>query len=138
MFNLPQERDGICEILIELDGRKADSVSVCLDNEIGETVVVKYHTKNHTVSMDRRSSGLTGFSEHFPAVTVAPTFDNEGKVSLRVFVDKSSIELFGNNGKFVMTNLVFPTKPYTRLSLKAHGGKAKVDQLSVYSIKDLK
>lgn len=47
------------------------------------------------------------------------------------------MEVFGNNGKFAMTNLVFPTKPYSTLSIAADGGKAKVENLKIYSIKKL-
>lgn len=137
-FGLPKDNDGICEILLNLDLRRADTVSICLDNETGESVVLKCHAKTHTVSMDRRTSGLTGFNEHFPAVTVAPTFTNDAKLALRVFIDRSSIEVFGNDGHFVMTNLVFPTQPYSRLSVSAEGGKAKVDRLSIYSLKTSK
>ena len=58
----------------------------------------------------------------------------KGKVKLRLFIDRSSIELFEQDGRFAMTNLVFPTAPYTTLSLESAGGKAKVTNLQVYSI----
>lgn len=45
------------------------------------------------------------------------------------------MEVFGNNGKFVMTNLVFPTKPYSTISIEANGGNAKIENLKIYSIK---
>ncbi|MDE6512097.1 MAG: GH32 C-terminal domain-containing protein, partial [Muribaculaceae bacterium] len=93
-----------------------------------------YDTQAHTFSFDRRKSGIVNFSENFPAVTVSPTFEKNGKVSLRIFVDKSSIEVFGNGGQFVLTNLVFPTEPYSTLSVSSTGGKAKISKLQVYSL----
>ena len=75
------------------------------------------------------------FSESFPAVTVAPTREDNGEIRLRIFIDRSSIELFGNDGKFVMTNLVFPEAPYTTLRISAAGGKAKLENLKIYSLK---
>ena len=33
-----------------------------------------------------------------------------------------------------MTNLVFPTVPYSTLSLKSDGGNAKIKNLKIYSI----
>lgn len=86
------------------------------------------------MSFDRTKSGITDFSENFPAVTVAPTHENSGKVTLRIFIDRSSIELFGNNGQFVMTNLVFPTHPYTTLSVEADSGNARIENLKIYSV----
>lgn len=136
-FLLPTSNDGVCEILLDLDCGKADSVEMKIANNAGEFVTMTYNSKNHTLSFDRRNSGIVDFSQDFPAVTVAPSFENSNKVSLRIFIDKSSMEVFGNNGKFAMTNLVFPTKPYSTLSIAADGGKAKVENLKIYSIKKL-
>ena len=82
--------------------------------------------------MDRTSSGKVDFSRDFPAVTVAPV--NMGKtVSLRVFVDKTSVEIFGEDGKFVMTNLVFPTRPYDTIRFFATDGGYNVKSLDIYN-----
>ncbi len=134
VYQLPVENDGICEILVDIDAAKSSSVNLTLSNKEGETVVMKYNTSDRTMSFDRTKSGITDFSENFPAVTVAPTHEVDGKISLRIFIDRSSIELFGNNGRFVMTNLVFPTHPYSGLALSADGGNAKIEPLKIYSI----
>ena len=136
-FALPVTNDGVCEILLDLDCRKSDSVDIRIANNAGEAVTLIYDASNHTLSFDRRSSGIVDFSQDFPAVTVAPTFEIGRKISLRIFIDRSSMEVFGNDGKFVMTNLVFPTKPYTTLSIAADGGSARIENLKIYSIKEL-
>lgn len=137
VFSLPASNDGVCEILLDLDCRRADSVDIRIANNADESVTLRYNSSNHTLSFDRRHSGIVDFSQDFPAVTVAPTFENDKKISLRIFIDKSSMEVFGNNGKFVMTNLVFPTMPYSTLSISATGGSAKIENLKIYSIKEL-
>ena len=106
----------------------------CLSNRLGEKVDMRYNRTDHTLSFDRCKSGVVDFSESFPAVTVAPTFESGGRVSLRIFVDRSSIECFVNNGRSVMTNLVFPSEPYSTLSIGAEGGKAKLKNLKIYSL----
>lgn len=136
-FALPASNDGVCEILLDLDCKKADSIDIDIANKAGEFVTLRYNSSDNTLSFDRRHSGIVDFSQDFPAVTVAPTFDNSKKVSLRIFIDKSSMEVFGNGGKFVMTNLVFPTKTYSTISIAAKGGNAKIENLKVYSIKEL-
>lgn len=134
-FALPTSNDGICEILLDLDCKKADSIDIKIANKSGEFVTMRFNPSNHTLSFDRRHSGIVDFSQDFPAVTVAPTFDNGKKVSLRIFIDKSSMEVFGNNGKFVMTNLVFPNEPFSTLSVTADGGNARIENLKIFSIK---
>lgn len=130
---LPKTNDGICEILMDIEPARAKSVTLIFSNDKEEKVVMVYNTKDATLSFDRRESGVVDFSQDFPAVTVAPTFNNGKILPIQIFVDKSSFEVFANNGKCVMTNLVFPTTPYTTLTISAEGN-AKVKDLKVYSI----
>lgn len=135
-FALPATNSGVCEILLELDSRKAHVVNIDIANKNGECVALKYNTTDHTLTFDRRKSGIVNFSQDFPAVTVAPTFESDNKITLRIFIDRSSMEVFANDGKSVMTNLVFPTAPYSTLSVSSDGGKAKIENLKIYSIQE--
>lgn len=132
---LPSENGGICEILMDIEASKAKTVNIVLSNSQGEKVVMQYDPAAATLSFDRTQSGITDFSEGFPAVTVTPTHEASGRIALRIFVDRSSMEVFGNCGEFVMTNLVFPRTPYTALSVLAEGGNAKIENLRIYSLK---
>jgi len=134
-FALPSENGGICEILMDIEASKAKTVNVVFSNSQGEKVVMQYDPAAATLSFDRTQSGITDFSEGFPAVTVTPTHEASGRIALRIFVDRSSMEVFGNDGEFVMTNLVFPRTPYTALSVSAEGGNAKIENLRIYSLK---
>lgn len=134
-FALPSENGGICEILMDIEASKAKTVNIGLSNSQGEKVVMQYDPAAATLSFDRTQSGITDFSEGFPAVTVTPTHEASGRIALRIFVDRSSMEVFGNGGEFVMTNLVFPRTPYTALSVSAEGGNAKIENLRIYSLK---
>ena len=133
--SLPQENDGICEILMTLDAKRSKQLKMTLANKAQEKVTIIYDVEKETISFDRTQSGIVDFSQDFPAVTVTPTYENDGSVNLRLFIDRSSMELFEQEGRFVMTNLVFPTSPYTTLSFQAEEGSAKVNNLQIYSIK---
>ena len=107
-----------CEMVVNLKG----NATITLSNDKGEKVVMNYDAKAETFSMDRTKSGKVDFSKDFAAVTKAPTY---GKISqLRIFIDKSSIEALDADGKMAMTNLVFPSKPYNKVTVK--GGKYQV------------
>ena len=129
---LPAANDGICEILLDINPRKSDKVTLTLKNDAGDRVVMVYDTEASTLSFDRCQSGIVDFSQDFPAVTVAPTFTGGKEMGLRLFIDRSSIEVFEEDGKFAMTNLVFPTKPYTSLSINADD--ATITNLKIYSL----
>ena len=133
-ITLPVENDGVCEILMDVEPGKVGSLSLTFSNENGEKSVMTYAPNYETLSFDRRVSGIVDFSQDFPAVTTAPTFNAGQTLPLRIFIDRSSMEVFANDGKCVMTNLVFPTTPYNKLTINTDGGNAKVKNVKVYSI----
>lgn len=133
-FALPAANDGICEITLDIDPAKSSEVALTIGNKANESVTVTYDAAARTISFDRRNSGLTDFSKDFPAVTTAPLFTAGRTVSLRIYVDRSSIELFADDGRSVMTNTIFPTSPYTTLSLSSTGGKAEIRNLKIYPL----
>ena len=97
----------------EYDGKGLDktyrvngSTAITLTNPEGDEFRISYDQKAMTLTCDRTKCGDTSFSQSFPAVTVAPV--HRKLTSLRVFVDECSVEVFGNNGEVVLTNLVFP------------------------------
>jgi len=97
----------------EYDGKGLDktykvngSTTITLSNTEGDEFKIVYDQKAMTLSCDRTKCGDVSFSQNFPVNTVAPL--HRRLTSLRVFIDNSSVEVFGNNGEVVLTNLVFP------------------------------
>lgn len=113
-------------IEVEVSASKKPA-TIVLSNDKGEKVVMTYDFKAGTFSMDRTESGKVNFSRDFAAKTTTPLFVNAKKHKLTIYVDKCSIEAFDAKGHWAMTNLVFPTAPYNKVSVT--GGK-----VNVYSI----
>jgi fructan beta-fructosidase len=59
------------------------------------------------IYIDRSSSGLTSFSKHFPGRQEAPLHIGD-TVKLNVLVDRSSVEVFANNGEVTLADRVYP------------------------------
>ncbi|MBD5265817.1 MAG: DUF4980 domain-containing protein [Bacteroides sp.] len=133
-YPLPTANDGICEIDLTVTATKNTPVSITLSNAKGEHCDMVFNPADCTFSFDRTESGLTDFSQDFPAKVSAPTLRNSNSQSIRIFVDRSSIEVFDTDGNFVMTNLVFPTEAYSTVSLAADGGKATLNSMEIYSL----
>ena len=102
------------------------NTEIILSNAKGEQVVMRYDAQQQTFAMDRTKSGDGSFSEAFPVTTTAPTYGNIKQ--LRLFIDRCSIEAFDADGKMAMTNLVFPSEPYNKITVK--GGKATIYSLN--------
>ena len=111
----------VCELVIDIK----NSMELTLSNTNGEKVTMFYDAQKQTFSMDRTKSGDCSFSETFATVTTAPT--HGAMKQLRIFIDRCSIEAFAADGKMAMTNLVFPSIPYTMLKVK--GGKATIYEI---------
>ena len=112
-----------CEIVVTLKG----DARITLSNGSKERDVLDYDADMASLDFDRRHSGQCSFSDAFPTVVTAPVHGSLR--TLRIFIDKSSIEVFDADGRLSMTNLVFPSSPYNRISVK---GKASA---KIYEIK---
>lgn len=134
--------DGAYEIELTIENQRADVIGFRLYNDKGEEVDMQYDMKEKKFSMDRRKSGEVSFNENFPmltwtAIEQGRNEEQGGKeaLKLRLFVDKSSVEAFGDGGRFAMTNQVFPSEPYNHIDFYSKGGAYKVDSFVVYKLK---
>lgn len=133
IVNLFEEKQGAYEVEIVIQNAGASKIAFCLLNDKGEKVSMYYDLNRKQFVMDRSESGTVDFSKDFPAVTVAPA-NVDKELTLRLFVDRSSIEAFGEDGKFVMTNLVFPSQPYVKMCFEADKNGYAVKSLNVYKL----
>lgn len=133
MVNLFEEKQGAYEVEIVIQNAGASKIAFSLLNDKGEKVSMYYDLNRKQFVMDRSESGTVDFSKDFPAVTVAPA-NVDKELTLRLFVDRSSIEAFGEDGKFVMTNLVFPSQPYVKMCFEADKNGYAVKTLNVYKL----
>ena len=127
--------EGAYEIELTIENQYADVIGFRLYNDKGEEVDMQYDMKEKKFSMDRRKSGDVGFNENFPMLTWTAIESGKDELKLRLFVDKSSVEAFVDGGRFVMTNQVFPSEPYTHIDFYSKGGAYKVDSFVIYKLK---
>lgn len=131
--SLLENNAGAYEIDMTVSNSGASKIMFILSNGKEEKVSMYYDIMRRQFVMDRSESGKVDFSADFPAVTVAPVSDTED-IRLRLFVDRTSIEAFGDDGKFVMTNQIFPSEPYNRLSFAAVRGSFTVRSMTIYKL----
>ncbi len=115
--------------LLKLSGL-GESGTVELSNEVGDKLVISF-TKDELI-IDRTESGIVDFHEVFGAVHRAPLSGIELS-NLSIFMDASSVEIFGNNGDLVMTDIIFPNQPF---SLASAEGVEEIIYVPIKSIWD--
>ena len=115
----------IIDIEIPVDDKNA---VIMLANDANEQVVMTYDFAEQTFTMDRTKAGDNSFSEEFAAETSVLLFNTRDTYHLTLYIDHCSVEAFDGEGAWAMTNLVFPSKPYDKLTVE--GGKA-----TIYAVK---
>jgi fructan beta-fructosidase len=123
------------EITAELRPGNAERSGLKVRVGNGEETVIGYDAASKEVYVDRTRSGDVGFSRAFPGVHRAPLAARHGKVRLRILVDWSSVEVFGDRGQAVITDQIFPRATSEDIELFAEGGTARVDSLRIHSLR---
>jgi fructan beta-fructosidase len=90
----------------------------------GEYTLLGYDAGAHMLFVDRTQSAHSRFNSHFPSRTTAPLGALAGPLQLHILVDRSSIEVFAQQGTVTLTNLVYANPQSTGISLEATSGEA--------------
>ena len=58
----------------------------------------------------------------------------DGKVTLRIFVDTSIIDIYGNNGDAVINTQIYPSDGSNGMAFYVQNGDVTVDSMTVYKL----
>lgn len=116
---------------VTLTPKSATDFGVNVRTGNGEQTAIGYDTVNGQLYLDRTKSGNVGFNASFPSIERANLPLKNGKLSLQIYVDWSSVEVFANGGRVAITDQIFPDAASNGIQVFAKGGKALVNQLKV-------
>lgn len=101
--------DGICgktiELQVEVDLKNANTFAMKVMKGDSEETIIKYDRESKFLTFDRTNSG--GKIEG-PNARKVPVELKDNKLSLNIFMDTYSIEMFIQNGEATMTSTVYP------------------------------
>ncbi|HTG68548.1 MAG TPA: GH32 C-terminal domain-containing protein, partial [Candidatus Udaeobacter sp.] len=100
----------------------------------GDETIVGYDTTGSQMFVNRTKSGNTQFSPFFPGEFRAPLAPVRNRIKLHLFVDRSSVEVFGNRGEQVITSLIFPSPDSRDVELYAKNGNVKLIALHFFHL----
>ena len=108
------------------------NTTIILSNESDEKFVVDVNASARTLTAHRSAAtGKTSFNGTFSIPSMQAPLNTEGNtITLNIFVDQSSVEIFTGNGSMSMTNLVFPKSIYNSLSVVGANSEAQVRKLN--------
>ncbi len=115
---------------------KKDSFTFKLSNKEGDLLTFGYDGADNTFYIDRSKSGRTEFSKTFSnKKSIAERISGSGKLTGSILLDKTSIELFFDEGSTVMTEIFFPNAPFETLSIETVSQDFILDLLEVNELK---
>lgn len=104
--------------------RPDDSSKAYLEFSNAQGELYRVGIDGHTQQFfsDRRRAGQKEFSDQFAQqLHTAPRQSQAPRISMRVYLDRHSAELFADDGATQMTELLFPKAPYTSVHFRVEG-----------------
>lgn len=106
------------DIRFTMNGLKDDNYDFILSNKEDNALHFGINKKDKCFYIDRKNVSKTTFSDEFAKkVSKAPITSDFNSIEVRLIIDKTSIEVFYDNGKTVMTEIYFSDKPMESLSI---------------------
>ncbi|MDR6945108.1 glycoside hydrolase family 32 protein [Mucilaginibacter pocheonensis] len=118
------------------NGSKKVGFNVAAQNGAGSNlkkVIVGYDVDKQELYVDCSASEKANKPVE-NLVQTAPMKPNNGAVRIRIFLDKSSLEVFGNDGEKVISTMIYPDNDATGLSVFSEG-KAILKNLKVWDLR---
>lgn len=106
------------------DSNDIFGLKLCSGNE--QHVTLTYDAKSETLLLDRTNASEQKLPK-FERIAFAKVPPANNRLSLNIFVDKSVIEIYANDGECVMTALTFPSENAIEAELFSIYGKTHVD-----------
>lgn len=135
-YTVPVEGDRL-ELLVRFsltDFRgNAFGVKVRCSSDGSEETIFRYDVKDSIVTFDRNRSGK-GEGGTRRAVLDGQLGD---VITFHFFIDRSSVELFVNGGRLVMTGRIYPSETSQGIELFTEGGDVTVFSVDAWKLKDI-
>ncbi len=117
-LNLRRSKDGKRGVLVRYDGRKLT---------FGEHIEGKLVACGHHGDRPNASGGVLPFK----------LSGKDGTVTLRIFLDKSVMEVFVADGRAAATRVIYPREEDLGIELFAVGGSATAQSLDIWKMKSI-
>jgi|GEM_PF-10112 len=142
--------DSVCNTLLPVN-IKGNALEIVCEFELGKQVPdifglhvrkskkgdeyseIRYHVQKQELIMDLHNSGKIDKKESIAKVSLIG-----GKIlKLHMFIDKSSIELFANDGSVSITNRIYPKESSVHVDIFAENGEVLINHLTAWKMKNI-
>ncbi len=117
---------------------KNQNLKLVFSNDLNDSLVIAYDSKQKIFSIDRKHSGFVDFEKTFAKDIHKTSVSNlvSDAIDYQIILDWSSIEIFINGGVYSFTEQLFPKKPYTKLCIQSNENQ-EITNLTINKIKGI-
>ena len=126
----------VYEFEAELRPGQAEDIGFRIRKSKDAETLVGFDALHREVYVDRTRSGEVSFSKDFPGRHSAKLEQN-ASIKLHVFVDRSSVEVFANDGERVLSERIYPPPGSDGIELYAHGTGGRVVSLTIWELNSI-
>jgi fructan beta-fructosidase len=126
----------VYEFEVEIRPGPSDDIGFSLRKSKNAETLVGVDAVRSEVYIDRAHSGEVSFSKDFPGRHSAKLEQN-ASVRLRVFVDRSSVEVFANDGERVLSERIYPPPGSDGIELYSQGGAGRIVSLTIWELNSI-
>ena len=132
----PKSSSGLLDLDVKLNTGQASRVDLVFSNAQNQRTIFRINHTEHRYEVDRTASGAIDFSPKFASVQTAPIVGQSAHIAVRAILDRSSVEIFINDGETVFTTIVFPSTPYDKITLESDKD-IEIEGSTVYSLQSI-
>ena len=126
----------VYELEAELQPGQSGEIGFRLRKNKDVETLIGFDLVHGEVYVDRTRSGEVSFSKDFPGRHSA-SIEKGSKVKVHVFVDRSSVELFVNDGERVLSERIYPPAGSDGLELFSNGTGTIVNSLTIWHLNSI-
>jgi len=126
-------RGELLEIEAEIVPEGTGEIGFQLRKGASAETLLGFDRNTKKISIDRTRSGVTTFSPDFSG-RHGTTLRESQKVKLHVFLDRSSLEVFVNDGEVTLTERIYPPPDSDRVELYSTGSGGRIASLTIWKL----
>ncbi|MDL2205595.1 glycoside hydrolase family 32 protein [Eubacteriales bacterium OttesenSCG-928-N13] len=133
--HIPPQFD--CEVVLDVSQNSAMQMGMKLCVGEKQEIIVGYDTIRNVLYVNRSLSGNMSYASDIPPYLEARVMPLDGRVSLRILLDQSTLEIFTESGDVVISALVFPDATQNEVVTFARKGVGTFERIRIYPMRSI-
>jgi fructan beta-fructosidase len=125
------------ELIVEIENVSAEEFGMKIGVGNNQQTVIGYKIKEEEIYVDRQKSGLVDFSGLFPQLNKGSLKNRNNTLTLHLFVDNSSMEVFANGGEACISSKIYPDPTSTGIEFFSTKGKVKIKTIKLWELESI-